>query len=96
MPARSWAGGQAGLLLGVGIYALVLIASPLLHHDLDCHLKSPSHCGACTANPLASRVERGLGPGGLRLPVAGRVEALQPSPPQAASPVRLPGRSPPA
>ncbi len=87
---------RIGVVLGLGLYALVLVVSPLLHHDLDCHLRSPSHCSACTANPLASRVESGVRLDALRLPVAGCVETLRQKAPHAASPVCLPARSPPA
>ena len=96
MFARVRGGRRIGVALGVGLYALVLVVSPLLHHDLDCHLKSPSHCSACTANPLASSIEGGVHLDALRLPVAGWVEGLRQEAPRTASPVRLPGRSPPA
>ena len=43
------------LLACLGLYALVVLASPGLHHDFDCHVKSPRHCQACAANPLAPR-----------------------------------------
>lgn len=45
----------SALLACLGLYALVVLASPGLHHDFDCHLKSPRHCQACVANPLAPR-----------------------------------------
>lgn len=45
------------IALGVALYAVVLVASPVLHHDLACHLKAPTHCDACTANPLGSRAD---------------------------------------
>jgi hypothetical protein len=45
----------SALLACLGLYALVVLASPVLHHDFDCHLKSPRHCQACVANPLAPR-----------------------------------------
>jgi hypothetical protein len=34
-------------------FALVLAISPIFHHDFECHLKSPTHCPACLASPLA-------------------------------------------
>lgn len=49
--------------LGLALYAVALLANPLLHHDLDCHLKAPGHCSACIANPLGSRAEVGGAPG---------------------------------
>jgi hypothetical protein len=45
----------SALLACLGLYALVVLASPGLHHDFDCHVKSPRHCQACAANPLAPR-----------------------------------------
>jgi hypothetical protein len=86
---------RPALLLGVGLYALLLMVNPVLHDDLACHLKSPTHCNACMASPTASRMEA-LGP---MLPVladAGLVE-LSGQPAIVAVPaLALPGRSPPA
>ena len=45
------------VILGLVAYVAVLLASPVLHHDLACHLKTPGHCDACAASPLASRAE---------------------------------------
>jgi hypothetical protein len=55
---------RRSLFVGVAVvclslYAGVMLASPGLHHDFDCHLKSPRHCQACTANPLCPRAEPG-------------------------------------
>jgi len=86
---RSW------VLAGVAAYALFLVINPVLHDDLASHLKSPTHCNACTASPSAARVD-GVGP---MLPVladAGWVEPVSRTvvlPPSAPA---LPGRSPPA
>ena len=95
MRARAGARRSSGILL-VTVYALVLVVSPLLHHDLDCHLTSRSHCGACTANPLAPGAEPGLPADAGRLPETGRVEAARCRCPGKAWPIRLPARSPPA
>jgi hypothetical protein len=43
------------------LYTLLAALSPALHHDLACHVKSPAHCDACVANPLASRTEPATG-----------------------------------
>jgi hypothetical protein len=32
------------LLAVLAVYAVLLAASPLLHHDVACHLTSPTHC----------------------------------------------------
>jgi hypothetical protein len=36
-----------GLKLSVAIYVLAAALLPLAHHDLVCHLKTPSHCVTC-------------------------------------------------
>lgn len=48
---RSRLPGAIGLTLG--LYALVLLVGPALHHDLACHLKSSTHCTSCLANVTA-------------------------------------------
>ena len=95
MLAVSRAGRRRGVLV-VGLYAFVLAVTPLLHHDLDCHLKSRSHCNACTANPLAPGAEPGPGADAVPLPEIEWVEAVRHEPPQAVGGVSLPARSPPA
>jgi len=82
--------------MGLAVYSVILIVSPVVHHDLACHVKSPTHCDACAANPLASRVETAVLAVTAALPAAGEV------PPAAhdsdgADPVRIAkGRAPPA
>lgn len=44
-------------MIALAVYAVLFAASPALHHDFACHVKSPSHCEACVANPVASRTE---------------------------------------
>ena len=39
----------------VGLYALLVMSAPLLHHDFACHQKSPTHCVACVSSPSAPR-----------------------------------------
>ena len=48
---------RAAIPLWTSLYLLVLLVSPVLHHDFDCHQKSPGHCVSCVANPLAPRSE---------------------------------------
>jgi hypothetical protein len=82
--------------LGLTVYALILAVSPVLHHDLACHVKSPTHCEACTANPLASRVETAVLTVHTTLPLVGEV-APAAHRVDAADPVRIAaGRAPPA
>ena len=86
---RAW-----GRLAVLGLFALVTLVAPLLHHDFECHLKSRMHCDACTASPTASRVESGVvlfvhvGP--LRAGVPESVEAKA-----CAQRPSSPGRAPP-
>jgi hypothetical protein len=35
--------------LGLVLYAVVLVLAPFTHHDLECHLKNPQHCTACSS-----------------------------------------------
>jgi hypothetical protein len=79
----------------LAVYALLLAVNPVLHDDLACHLKSPTHCSACTASPSASRVEA-MGPS-LPAPVSiGRVEP-QPRVLETDAPLVVrAGRAPPA
>lgn len=39
----------------LGLYALLVISAPVLHHDFACHQKSPTHCVACVSSPSAPR-----------------------------------------
>jgi hypothetical protein len=48
---------RATVPLWIGLYVLVILVSPVLHHDFECHQKSPGHCVSCIANPLAPRSE---------------------------------------
>lgn len=85
-----------GRLVVLGLFALVTLVAPLLHHDFECHLKSRIHCDACTASPAASRIESGvtlfihIGP--LRPGVPESIEAKacaeRPSSPGRAPPVQ--------
>ena len=58
----------------LGLYALVILASPGLHHDFECHVKSPRHCQACAANPLAPRADATSVCAGLTLRDLGKSE----------------------
>ena len=61
--------------LALSVYAVLVAVSPVLHHDLACHMKSPTHCDACAANPLASRVEAAVLTVLPALPLAGEIAA---------------------
>jgi hypothetical protein len=87
-PRRPW--------IVVALYALVFLGSPIFHHDIECHLKTPGHCDACAANPQVSRIETGVGLALATLPEAGRTVAARTAAP--APPLGSPhsGRAPPA
>jgi hypothetical protein len=68
-------GRPRSLALVLGLYAAAALGTPLLHHDLACHLKTPTHCDACMANPLGSRAESSVEPAPPRFLAAGRVPA---------------------
>ena len=88
--ARLWA------WLGLAVYCVILVVSPVVHHDLACHVKSPTHCEACAANPLASRVEAAVAAVTAALPSAGEV-APAVHDLDGADPIRIAaGRAPPA
>jgi formate dehydrogenase maturation protein FdhE len=64
---------RGDVAVALGLYLLVLAASPVLH-DSSCDLKSPDHCTACLSSPVASCVESGDFLMAARLPEAERVE----------------------
>ena len=35
--------------LGLALYATVLVLAPFQHHDIECHIKNPQHCTACSS-----------------------------------------------
>jgi hypothetical protein len=75
---------------------LALAAAPSLHHDLECHVKSPTHCNACMASPPGLRSAVGTPLDAIRLHDAGTVEAAPATALVPAFAVDSPGRSPPA
>jgi len=93
---RAFAGRRRGAIVWMlAVYALLLAVNPVLHDDIACHLKSPTHCSACTASPSASRVEA-VGPS-LPAPASiGKVEPPARSSETDAPLVVRAGRAPPA
>jgi hypothetical protein len=88
--------GHRERVLGIlALYGLLVAINPILHDDLACHLKSPTHCSACLASPSASRVEAVGLPAPL-LAETGRVETVGRAAETAAPVLILAGRSPPA
>jgi hypothetical protein len=84
------------LWLALGCYLLALVVAPLFHHDLECHAKSPTHCGACMASPPGVCSTAGAPVDATRFHDAGSVEAGGATAPVSAFAVDAPGRSPPA
>lgn len=88
--------GRPWVLAALVAYAVLLAANPLLHHDVACHQKSPTHCAACTSSPSAGRIE-GVSPFAERpLPAAGYVEWVACDPADSGAILQTTGRSPPA
>lgn len=83
------------IVVCLGLYAAVVLGSPGLHHDFDCHLKSPRHCQACVANPLAPRADSATAAGTLALvDLGGTHNAPVARPPLGMAPLPS-GRAPP-
>ena len=96
MPFVRRRGARLLAWLGLAVYSVILVVSPVVHHDLACHVKSPTHCEACAANPLASRVETAVLAITASLPAAGEVAPAAQNL-DGADPVRIAaGRAPPA
>jgi hypothetical protein len=78
------------------VYAVVVGVSPAFHHDVECHLKSPTHCPACLANPVASPAETAQDLAAVSLPSAGQIERFRAPCPASPGLVHRTGRAPPA
>jgi len=63
-------GRRHGSTLLLLAFSMVVAAGPLLHHDVDCHIKSPTHCTGCTINLSAPDV-------GGRAPVLAGVDTAR-------------------
>lgn len=82
-------------LVVAGLYALLVMSAPVLHHDFACHQKSPTHCVACSASPSAPRAVATV----VVVPALtelGRVVDATRAPLRARPILALPGRAPPA
>ncbi len=87
--------GRAGVL-AVSLYCFVLLVGGFFHHDLACHLKSPTHCTTCTFSLSSAGVQPGGGVPPVVLPQAGRSGRDLRLPCLATVVVHITGRSPPA
>jgi hypothetical protein len=77
-------------------YLSVLAFTPAFHHDFLCHLKAPTHCEACTANPAASEIDQDPPLDSVRWLAAERLDIPDPRPTPLAAPLARAGRAPPA
>jgi len=84
------------VLLTLSVYAAVLLAAPVLHHDFACHRNTPAHCPACAASPPAPRTMPYVQVALDALPDAGGIDMPSREVRSATGVLRLPGRSPPA
>jgi hypothetical protein len=83
-------------VFGLALYVFVLLVSPVLHHDLACHVKTPGHCDACAASPVASRAESKASVAAPALEPGQTLDAAQSRVPRATRGVSVDGRGPPA
>jgi hypothetical protein len=77
-------------------YTAMVSVSPALHHDLVCHVKSPTHCDACLANPLAARAKTATPIPAPPLLLAGQAPSLPERHRDRVAAAPASGRSPPA
>jgi len=96
VPDRGGRLASVTLWLSVGVYLLFLVASPWLHHDTECHVKTPSHCGACMASPIGLGAAVAADVNAFHLPDAGDVETIFVTANERIFVVDTPGRAPPA
>lgn len=82
--------------IGVALYAVFLITAQFQHHDLQCELKTPLHCTACTASALASDPTAPVTVGAWSLADVGSALVFVPIADDILLTVRSSGRSPPA
>jgi len=82
-------------VVGVALYATVLVGSPFEHHDLVCHLKTPQHCTSCASSQLGSDVLPLAAPGTSHLADAGSATTRDQIVESTLLAVRTTGRSPP-
>jgi hypothetical protein len=83
-------------IVGVALYAAVLISSPFEHHDLICHLKTPQHCMSCASSQLGSDPHPLPVPGASRLTDVGSATIFEQLAQGALLAAVSTGRSPPA
>jgi hypothetical protein len=82
-------------IVGLALYAAVLISSPFEHHDLICHLKTPQHCMSCASSQLGSDPHPLPIPGASRLTDVGSATVFEQLAQGALLAAASTGRSPP-
>jgi|SRR5579872_201380 len=84
-------------LMGVGLalYAIFVLTTPFEHHDLQCELKTPLHCTACTSSVVGSDPHSLTVASTATLIDAGRAVVVQFVAESILLTVRSTGRSPP-
>ena len=98
MVLRPGCSRRRALLVGLVLagFTLVLELAPAFHHDFLCHLKSPSHCPACLASPVALGQEAAPALGAMTLAEAEPVARSSPRPSELLPLASPKDRSPPA
>jgi hypothetical protein len=82
-------------VVAAALYAVFLLTTAFTHHDLDCELKNPQHCTACTSSVLGADVDASATPGTNQLIDAGSAHSVLVVPTDLLLAVRSTGRSPP-
>ena len=89
-------GRTAALCLVTLVYAFVLAAGPLLHHDITCELKSRTHCVICVSGVAGPGLADASDPPILDLPRAGWLPVARTLHNSDPCTPTISGRSPPA
>lgn len=98
---RPWPGGGRtrrfgrGRALVVALYCFIVLFGGFFHHDLACHLKSPTHCTTCAFSLSSAGVPTVGGMHAVILQKAGPSFRELQVPRLAAVVVRINDRSPP-
>jgi hypothetical protein len=92
---RAAARARVLTIVGLTLYAAVLVSSPFEHHDLICHLKTPQHCMSCASSQLGSDPHPLPVPGASRLTDAGFATTVEQHGEEALLAAASSGRSPP-
>jgi hypothetical protein len=83
-------------VVGIAIYALFLVTAPFEHHDLQCELKTPTHCTACSSTVVSADPHALVAVGATDLADAGGALADDVTQTGFVLAVRCSGRSPPS